>query len=171
MLGALPFGLLVWRPALLAATSGAQRLITDQHAIAADAALTRALRRLILVGSVLFILTSLLFLMVQASSAAEVSLAKTIGAPTLQLLQGRSGLVWVILRRHYDGVAISLWCAGGGFIGANYLLFAIRAAGGPSGRASSCSPRRTASAGRAAPGARGCPAPAPGCRAPDRAPR
>ena len=43
-----------------------------------------------------------------------------------------SGLVWMILRRHYDGIAISLWCAGGGLIGANFLVFAVRTAGGPS---------------------------------------
>ena len=43
-----------------------------------------------------------------------------------------SGLVWMILRRYYDGVSISLWCAGGGFIGANYFLFSVRTTGGPS---------------------------------------
>jgi copper transport protein len=94
--GALPFGLLVWRPALLAATSGAQRLITDQQATATDAALTRALRRLILIGAALFVLASLLFLVVQAASAADVPLAYALGAPALQLLRGRSGLLWVI---------------------------------------------------------------------------
>lgn len=38
-----------------------------------------------------------------------------------------SGLVWLILRRHYDdGEAIALWCGGGVVIGATYLLFWLR---------------------------------------------
>lgn len=38
-----------------------------------------------------------------------------------------SGLVWAILRRHYDdGDAVALWCGGGVIIGATYLLFWLR---------------------------------------------
>ncbi|MFZ5551089.1 MAG: sensor histidine kinase [Pseudomonadota bacterium] len=38
-----------------------------------------------------------------------------------------SGLVWLVLRRHYDdGEAIALWCGGGVVIGATYLLFWLR---------------------------------------------
>lgn len=38
-----------------------------------------------------------------------------------------SGVVWLVLRRHYDdGEAIALWCGGGVVIGATYLLFWLR---------------------------------------------
>lgn len=84
--GVLPFVLLVWRPAVRA-TSGAT---------AADAAMTSVFRRLIIIGCVVFLLTNVLFLLTQAADAADVSLLGAIGAPIVQLLGGRSGVLWLI---------------------------------------------------------------------------
>jgi copper transport protein len=86
-LGGLPFGLLVWRPAL-----HAMQHARADHA-AADETMTRAIKRLIVVGCMLFVLTNGLFLLAQASAAAGVPLLQAIGAPTVQLLGGRSGLL------------------------------------------------------------------------------
>jgi copper transport protein len=115
--GGLPFGLLVWRPALRSVAhhpestrprtenreprTGGPRTTdhgprtTNDPLVLADAIMARALRRLILVGSGLFLVANLLFLIVQAAAAAEVPLARAIGAPLLQLLSGRSGLLWL----------------------------------------------------------------------------
>jgi copper transport protein len=86
-LGGLPFGLLVWRPAFRAwattADAGAHQ--------AADDAMTRLIRRLILIGGGLFLLTNALFLLSQAATAADVSLIQAFGAPALQLLGSRTG--------------------------------------------------------------------------------
>ncbi|HEX9370519.1 MAG TPA: copper resistance CopC family protein, partial [Roseiflexaceae bacterium] len=90
-LGGLPFGLLVWRPAF-------QRwnVPTFQHSnvaaapldpcAAADDAMTDILRRLTLVGGLLFLLTNVVFLVAQAAAAAGVPVAQALGAPLLQLL-------------------------------------------------------------------------------------
>src|SRR4051812_15724221 len=76
--GGLPFALLVWRPALRAATTDDRRPATGdsvadpQSPVAssqwsvADDTLTGALRRLIVLGGVLFLLTNALFLLSQA---------------------------------------------------------------------------------------------------------
>lgn len=85
--GGLPFGLLIWRPALRAARAG------GSDPALADARMTGAIRRLILVGGGLFLLANLAFLVVQAADAAGVSPAQAFGAPLVQILQGRSGLL------------------------------------------------------------------------------
>src|SRR5262249_54109094 len=81
-LGGLPFGLLVWRPALRA-TAG------DRDA--ADEWMAHTIRRLVLLGGVLFLLANGLFLLTQAANAAGVPLAQAFGAPALQLLGSRTG--------------------------------------------------------------------------------
>jgi hypothetical protein len=88
-LGGLPFGLLVWRPAWRAARRDGADCNT------ADAAMLGALRRLILVGGALFLLANLLSLVVQAAAAADVPLEQATGAPLIQLLSGRPGLLWL----------------------------------------------------------------------------
>jgi copper transport protein len=86
-LGGLPFGILIWRPAFRAwsAASG-----TSVHQ-AADATMTRLIRRLILIGGGLFVLTNALFLLSQAATAADVALAQAFGAPAIQMLSSRTG--------------------------------------------------------------------------------
>jgi copper transport protein len=59
--------------------------------VAADAAMTAAIRRLILAGGVLFLLANGLFLLTQAATAAGVPIAQALGAPAMQLLGTRSG--------------------------------------------------------------------------------
>jgi copper transport protein len=89
-LGGVPFGLLIWRPAV-------RRALRNGTAVdAADAASTRLIRQRILIGGALFLLTNLLFLLTQAAAAADVPLARAIGAPVVQLLSGRSGLLWLV---------------------------------------------------------------------------
>ena len=84
-LGSVPFVLLIWRPAFRSAPrDGADHL-------AADAAMTQSLRRLMVGGSALFLLATLVFLVAQAAEAAGVPFAQAIGAPAMQLMQGRSG--------------------------------------------------------------------------------
>jgi methionine-rich copper-binding protein CopC len=83
--GGLPFALLVWRPAV-------RRAVRAGAAVtAADTAMTRAIRRSILIGSGLFVLTNALFLVTQAADAAGVPLVQALGAPAIALLGGRSG--------------------------------------------------------------------------------
>jgi copper transport protein len=53
--------------------------------------MTRAIRGVVLVGGVLFLLTNLVFLLTQAADAAGVPLFAAVGAPVMQLLAGRSG--------------------------------------------------------------------------------
>jgi len=83
--GGLPFGLLVWRPAMRRARSDAA------DSAAADTAMTRIIRSLVLVGGGLFLLASVFFLVVQAADAAGVPFFQALGAPVVQLLSGRSG--------------------------------------------------------------------------------
>jgi copper transport protein len=83
--GGLPFGILVWRPAMRRAPSN------TADSPAADAAMTRTIRRLVLIGIGLFLLANSLFLVVQAADAAGVSFLQALGGPVLQLLGGRSG--------------------------------------------------------------------------------
>jgi copper transport protein len=73
----------------------------DTHANADDT-MTRFIRRTTALGGVLFVLTNLFFLLTQAAAAANVSLAQAIGVPpyvgippVVQLLSGRSGLLWL----------------------------------------------------------------------------
>lgn len=87
--GALPFALLVWRPAIRAVQGNSVDLLP------ADATLTLLLKRLVIGGCALFLLTNVLFLITQAADAADVPFFGAIGAPTLQLLHGRSGLLWM----------------------------------------------------------------------------
>jgi len=83
--GGLPFGLLVWRPAMRRARLDAA------DSVAADAAMTSMIRSLVLVGGSLFLLASVFFLVVQAADAAGVPFFQALGAPVVQLLGGRSG--------------------------------------------------------------------------------
>ncbi len=83
--GGLPFALLVWRPAIRAALRG------GLDVAAADATMTLALRRVLLVGGALFLLANGLFLLTQAAAAAGVPLGQALGAPAAQLLGTRSG--------------------------------------------------------------------------------
>jgi copper transport protein len=106
-LGGLPFGLLVWRPAWRAATTDDRRPTTDDQSptiapsvvgdqwSSADDSVTRFIQRTTALGGLLFVLTNLFFLITQAAAAANVPLAQAIGTPTLQLLSGRSGLLWL----------------------------------------------------------------------------
>jgi copper transport protein len=110
-LGGLPFALLVWRPAWRAA----QRAGADCQAT--DVAMTHTLRRLLIVGGALFLLTNLLFLVAQAATAAGVPLAQAVGAPLLQLLGGRSSILWlarVALTLLIGAIALRLPPAGRG---------------------------------------------------------
>ena len=86
--GGVPFGLLVWRPAF-------HTMQRDKVDPATDEVMTRTIRRLVVIGGALFVLANLLFFVVQASVAANVPLVQAIGAPALQLLRGRSGLLWL----------------------------------------------------------------------------
>lgn len=103
-LGGLPFALLVWRPAWERAigrgdeeVSGrASRTRSPRHSVtssaeAADDTITRFIRRLTLVGGLLFLLANGLFLLSQAATAAGVSPAQALGAPALALLGSRTG--------------------------------------------------------------------------------
>jgi copper transport protein len=85
VLGGVPFGLLVWRPAVQAA------LRSGTDVAVADARMTGTIRRLLLVGGAVFLLTNALYLLTQAAAAADVPLAQALGAPVIQLLGGRSG--------------------------------------------------------------------------------
>lgn len=88
-LGAAPFAVLVWRPAFRRWQEN------DDARLAADAAMTGVLRRLLFAGSIAFLLTNLFFLLTQAATAAEVPLLAAIGAPLVQLLRGSTGLLWL----------------------------------------------------------------------------
>jgi copper transport protein len=86
-LGGVPFALLVWRPAVKTA-------MRDGVDVAvADARMTQTIRRLILIGGAVFLLTNALYLLTQAAEAADLPLAQALGAPVVQLLGGRSGLL------------------------------------------------------------------------------
>jgi len=110
-LGGLPFALLVWRPAWRAA----QRAGADCQAT--DMAMTHTLRRLLIAGGALFLFTNLLFLVAQAATAAGVPFAQAVGTPVLQLLGGRSGMLWlarVALTLLIGAIALRLPPAGRG---------------------------------------------------------
>ena len=61
----------------------------------ADEQMLRVSRRLLLIGGGLFVLTNLAFLVVQAAAAADVPIVQAIGTPIVQLINGRSGLLWL----------------------------------------------------------------------------
>jgi copper transport protein len=103
-LGGLSFGALVWRPAFRNAIGGPGDRKTGRQEIvvspgllasadAADEAMTRFLRRMTRYGGLLFLLTNVVFLLIQAAAAADVPVTQAIGGPLLQLLSGRSGLL------------------------------------------------------------------------------
>jgi copper transport protein len=122
--GAVPFGLLVWRPAY--------RAVERKGDYAdADATMTQVLRRLILIGGAFFLLANGLFLIVQAADAAGVSLTQAIGAPIVQLLGGRSGLFWLVrvgLTVLIGGIAWRLPSPGRGPIWPWWIALALVAA-------------------------------------------
>ncbi len=105
--GGLPFALLVWRTAYQRVTKDERPKTKDASEVgetfpnpsslvgdpwsASDDAITSALRRLIVVGGALFLLTNTLFLLTQAATAAGVPLAQALGAPVLGLLGSRTG--------------------------------------------------------------------------------
>jgi copper transport protein len=137
-LGGLPFGMLVWRPAFRAWSATAD----DGGHLAADDAMTRLIRRLILIGGGLFLLTNALFLLSQAATAAGVPLAQAVGAPALQLLGSRTGqliLARVLLTLVILGLAWRLPKAAAGaawpwwvaitLVGAVMLTFSLSAHG------------------------------------------
>ncbi|MFN8566144.1 MAG: copper resistance protein CopC [Kouleothrix sp.] len=78
-LGAVPFGLLVWRPAYRRWAPTA-----PLAAPAADAAIAGVLRRLTIAGGCAFVLTNLLLLLTQAASRRRMPLAQA-GAPLVLL--------------------------------------------------------------------------------------
>jgi copper transport protein len=88
-LGGLPFGLFVWRPAVIFS----RRNNVDVRA--ADQFTTHAIRRLIILGGGLSLFANLLFLMVQAANAADLSLIQALGVPMFHLLGGYSGQIWL----------------------------------------------------------------------------
>jgi copper transport protein len=102
-LGGLPFALLVWRPAFRRTTTDDRRPTADKQRSksqssvvggqwsAADDAITRFIRRLIVIGGLLFLLANGLFLLSQAATAVGVSPAQALGAPALALLGSRTG--------------------------------------------------------------------------------
>ncbi|MBK9710411.1 MAG: CopD family protein [Kouleothrix sp.] len=101
-LGGLAFGPLVWRPAFRrAAASSRPESTGGQPAFpgsgdrwtAADDTMTFFLRRMTMVGGALFLLASIAFLIDQAATAAGVPATQALGAPLLQLLAGRSGVL------------------------------------------------------------------------------
>jgi copper transport protein len=101
--GGIPYALLVWRPFFRATQrEKAERAATD------DAA-TRAIRRLMLVGGLLFLLANVLFLLSQAASAAGVPLGQAFGAPLAQLLASRTGMFWLARVALTAGVMALAW--------------------------------------------------------------
>jgi copper transport protein len=119
-LGGLPFGLLVWRPALKkwsVASSPRPHTTTDHGLQTADNSMTLAIGRMTLIGGVLFLLTNVFFLLTQAAAAANVPLQQAVGAPVLQLLSGRSGLLWLARTALIFQIIVLAWRlppAGGG---------------------------------------------------------
>jgi copper transport protein len=89
MLGSLPFGVLVWRPAVRA--NRATDYAAHNGGREAGQTTASAMRRLVLFGGAGVLVTSLLLLIAQAATAAGVSLAQALGAPVVQLLSDRTG--------------------------------------------------------------------------------
>ncbi|GAB4193219.1 MAG: copper resistance protein CopC [Roseiflexaceae bacterium] len=88
MLGGLPFGLLVWLP-LAKGNQDAALAAETQHQ-------TLNTQNFILIGGILLVIATLLFLVSQAAGATGVGLAQAFGAPLADLLRGRSGLLGLV---------------------------------------------------------------------------
>jgi copper transport protein len=102
-LGGIPYALLVWRPTFHA-------ILRDKGEQAAiDDAITRSIRRLTIVGGLLFLLANGLFLLTQAAAAAGVSIDQALGAPIVQLLGGRSGQFWLARVALTIGIMVLAW--------------------------------------------------------------
>jgi copper transport protein len=141
-LGGLPFGLLVWRPAFRRWTMGDRRPTTDEHNVAlqwsvvggrwseSDDLITRFIQRMTVLGGLLFVLTNLFFLVTQAAAAANVPLAQAIGAPALQLLSGRSGLLWLARLALTVQIIVLAWRLPPAGRGPARLWWALLAVGG-----------------------------------------
>lgn len=142
-LGGLPFGLLVWRPAFRALErqgEGARRREEDAlspprplaptHLVPADDAMTYFLRRTTALGGLLFVLTSLFFLLTQAAAAANVPLSQALGTPALQLLAGRSGLPWLARLALTLQIVVLAWRLPPAGRGPARLWWALLAVGG-----------------------------------------
>ncbi|HTP11825.1 MAG TPA: CopD family protein [Anaerolineae bacterium] len=84
MLGGVPFTLFVWRPALRVAQ-------TQTNVAAGNESLLKTVRRLIMIGSVLFLIVTSTLLIVQAAVVNTGSLIQTL----IQMMQTLSGQVWL----------------------------------------------------------------------------
>jgi copper transport protein len=81
-------------------------------------------------GGLLFVLTNLFFLLTQAAAAANVPLAQAIGAPVLQLLSGRAGLLWLARLALILQIVVLAWRLPPAGRGVARLWWALLAVGG-----------------------------------------
>jgi copper transport protein len=96
----------------------------------ADDQMTRFIRRTTVLGGLLFALTTLFFLLTQAASAANVPLAQAFGSPALQLLSGRSGLLWLARLALVLQIVVLAWRLPPAGRGMARLWWALLAVGG-----------------------------------------
>lgn len=90
-LGSVPFGVFVWQPAVTGSIGTHQSVSAEVRT--AHASMVWVLRKLVFVGGILLLLATLLLLVTQAASAADVPWMAAIGAPTMQLLSSRTGVL------------------------------------------------------------------------------
>lgn len=102
-LGGIPFSLLVWQPAV----DRARR--RKQDVAAADLAMTRLLRRLILSGCTCLAAVQMGMLALQVGNAVGWPPAAGLASTLAVLLKGRSGLLWMIRIGLIAGLAAWAW--------------------------------------------------------------